>query len=128
MLDWRRRFGLRSRAQPAREDLLNEGLALAMDWGESWLAPIQARLAQQHPRLQRVELDELNAVCQTALRFGHETVHDMVRRSGKEVTQADFSAAFLAANPWASPDNVMRLFNQGLYYAWKTGGPADHVL
>jgi hypothetical protein len=123
MFAWVRRFGLGSPSKPGREALLNDGLALSMDWGESWLAPIQARLLEQHPRLQRTELDELDAACREAMRFGHEAVHDLVRRKGSEVTPADFSVVFLARNPWASPENVARLFNQGLYYAWKTGGP-----
>jgi hypothetical protein len=127
MRDWLRRWGFPSRARPARETLLNDGLALAMDWGEHWLAPIQGRLARQHPHLQRAELDELDALCQEALRFGHETVHDLVRQHGREVAYADFSALFLAKHTWASAGNCARLFDQGLYYAWKTGGPSGRA-
>ena len=103
------------------------GLALAMDWGEHWLAPIQGRLAQQHPRLGRAELDELDSVCQEAMRFGHETVHDLVRQHGRKVAYADFAAVFRAKYPWARAENSARLFDQGLYYAWKTGGPAGRA-
>ena len=33
--------------------ILNEGLSLAMEWGEQWLCPIQERLATAHPELSR---------------------------------------------------------------------------
>ena len=58
------------------------------------------------------------------MRFGHETVHDLVQRHGKAVAYADFSAVFQAKHTWASAENCARLFSQGTYYAWKTGGPA----
>ena len=105
--------------------VLNDGLALAMDWGEGWLAPIQDRLRQRHPRLSKAELDGFDTSCREAMRFGHETVHALVRQSGKNVDPAVFAASFSARYPWATAENTTRLFNQGLYYAWKTGGPAN---
>jgi hypothetical protein len=113
MLKWLQRIGIRARNTGSPEALLNDGLALAMDWGEDWLAPIQNRLARQHPRLSRGELDQLNAACQEAMRFAQETIHAMVRERGTNVL----------ADPWATAENTARLFSQGMYYAWKTGGP-----
>ena len=104
--------------------LRNEGLALAMDWGEDWLAPIQPRLRERHPRLTAVELDALDATCRGAMKLGHETVHALVRTHGKSLALPVFAERFVAEVPWASAANVARLFDQGLYYAWKTGGPA----
>ena len=124
MFGWLRR----SSGGAARGDdpaaLRNEGLGLAMDWGEDWLAPIQQRLRERHPGLSRTELDELDATCRAAMKLGHEMVHAGVRQQGKNLALPAFAERFVAEVPWASVENVERLFNQGLYYAWKTGGPA----
>ena len=123
MFGWLRRSTARSGASLDPDALRNEGLALAMDWGEDWLAPIQQRLRERHPRLTRAELDELDSTCRAAMRLGHETVHALVRTHGKDLALAAFAERFAAQVPWASAENVERLFKQGLYYAWKTGGP-----
>src|SRR6267142_424250 len=100
MFRWLSRLGGSSRARPARDVLLNDGLELAMDWGEDWLAPIQDRLLQQHAYLRREELDELNATCQDAMKSGHDIAYKMVRESGMNVTQDEFTALVLAKYPW----------------------------
>ena len=125
MLKWLRSFRGGSRDSRTTDTVLNDGLALAMDWGENWLAPIQNRLAQQHPQLTRSELDELNATCQAAMRFAQETIHTMVRQSGEDVSPDQFAAVFLAQYPWVNSENRDRMFNQGMYYAWKTGRPVS---
>jgi hypothetical protein len=123
MLRWLQWFASGASRQRSRDAVLNDGLALAMDWGENWLAPIQSRLARQHARLARHELDELNGVCQGAMRSARETSHIMVQQRGTSVLAEDFSAVFVRRYPWANPENTARLFRQGMYYAWKTGGP-----
>jgi hypothetical protein len=120
---WLAKLGKASRTKPTREALLNEGLDLAMDWGEDWLAPIQGRLAKRHPDLRRDQLDELDAVCQEAMRFGHETAYDLVRRQGKGATQDTFVPLVIARYSWITSETADRLFNMSMYYAWKTGGP-----
>jgi hypothetical protein len=121
---WRLGFGKAAASKPTRETLLNDGLELAMDWGEDWLAPIQDRLLQRHRSLQRAELDELDAACREAMKFGHETAYAMVHEHGKNVSQEAFVPLVRARYPWVSAENGARLFNQSMYYAWKTGGPA----
>lgn len=123
MFRWLRRFSAATGRRPEPDALLNEGLALAMDWGENWLAPIQGRLRQAHAHLQPPELDDLNASCQQAMKFGHETVHALVLKNGTNVSQDEFTALFLARYPWASAESTARLFSQSIYYAWKSGGP-----
>ena len=123
MLHWLRIFR-RARPKPTHAMLLNEGLALAMDWGENWLAPIQDRLLQLHPRLRRDELDEINAGCQEAMNFGHRTVYAMVREQGADVGPEAFAPALLARHPWVNAENSARLFSQSVYYACKAGGPS----
>jgi len=125
MYRWLRRLGSSLRARPTREVLLNDGLELAMDWGENWLAPIQERLLKRHAHLQREEVDELNAICQDAMKFGHGIAYKLVRERGREVAQDEFMPLVLAAYPWVNTENAARLFTQSMYYAWKTGGPAS---
>ena len=75
MLNWLKNLTRGGQATPTREALLNDGLELAMDWGENWLAPIQDRLHQRHPQLNPQQLDELNEACQDAMKFGHATAY-----------------------------------------------------
>jgi len=95
-----------------------------MDWGNNWLAPINARLHERHRYLETEELAALNAACQGALRLGHETVHRQFREGAKPVSLTSFSAVVRETYPWVSQENLSRLLNQSLYYAAKTGGYA----
>jgi hypothetical protein len=122
-MSWLRRLWFAKRDLPP-DALRNEGLELAMDWGEQWLSPIQERLRQRHPAVAALELDAIDAECQAAMRLGHETVHAFVR-DGVEALSAERLAPVLrASHSWISDENVERLFRQSLYYATKAGGPA----
>jgi hypothetical protein len=124
MFRWLSKLTGSARAMPTREALLNEGLELAMDWGENWLAPIQPRMAQRHPHLERRELDELDAAVQEAMKFGHDTAYALVRAAGQGVPQAEFNPLVMSKYPWLDSENAARLFSQSIYYASKAGGPA----
>jgi hypothetical protein len=106
----------------SRNDLLNEGLYLAMEWGEDWLKPIQERLAARNSALSKEDLDEINAISQGAMRFGHGAVYDLTLKSGDETSYGDFEPAMIAQYPWVDAKNLSRLFSQGMYYAWKDTG------
>ena len=122
MFAWFRRNKDRKTESPSREAILNKGLHLAMEWGEHWLKPIQARLGSKYPTLAPAELDELNALCQAAMRFGHSTVYDMASVSGKDTKYEDFEPVMTQRYPWVDSRNLSRLFSQGMYYAWKDMG------
>jgi hypothetical protein len=112
--------GSKSEVQsPSQDTLLNEGLHLAMEWGEDWLKPIQKRLAALYPALSKGELDEINAICQEAMRFGHGVVCDITSKSGMETKPEDFESAMIARYPWVNSKNLSRLFSQGMYYTMK---------
>jgi hypothetical protein len=115
--------GLLKRA-PSLDEARNDGLALAMDWGEQWLSPIQDRLGRRHRSLDRSALDRINDECQGAMRLGHETVHAFVRDGTPPLVAESLTPVLRASFPWISDANVQRLFRQGLYYAAKAGGPA----
>jgi hypothetical protein len=127
MCSWLKNRKTSDPARSSRDALLNEGLDLAMAWGEDWLKPIQERLALLHPELSPGELDEVNAICQAAMKFGHDCVEDLALKSmnnrpedfGKNTTREDFEPLMKARYPWVDPGNLSHLFNQGMYYAWK---------
>ena len=102
------------------QEILNAGLDLAMEWGENWLQPIQDRLAKKYPRLSKTQLDEYNATCQAAMKFGHDYVYELVTQQGADrVSSEEFERIMLAQYSWVSSGNLSRLFSQGMYYAMK---------
>ncbi len=123
MWRWLRSGRAASAASPSDDELLNEGLELAMDWGENWLAPVQSRLSKRHPRLDRDRLDAIDAAAQRAMTSGHEAAYALVRLHGKDLDPDEFTRRVRAAHPWIDDANAARLFTQSTYYAWKAGGP-----
>jgi hypothetical protein len=105
-----------------QDAILDDGLALAMEWGKEWLEPIQARLRQKYPQLSDSELDEYDSVCRGAMKFGNATVYALAEETGKNPKYDDFAVRFGSRYPWASPSNLSHLFSQGMYYLWKDGG------
>ena len=121
MLSWIRGLGHR---RPSSDALLNEGLALAMDWGDNWLSPIQARLHKLHPSLSAAELEECNATCQSAMHLAYEAVHASIRDGSSAVSLEALASIVRARHPWVDDENLARLLRQGIYYAAKVGGHA----
>src|SRR5262249_55264111 len=99
---------------PLRDEQLNEGLHLATEWGEQFMQPIQPRLASKYPALSPTELDELNATCQAAMKFGHSAVYDLARVSGKDTRSPAFETRMKRQYPWIDSRNLSRLFSQGM--------------
>ena len=105
--------------------ILNEGLSLAMEWGEQWLCPIQERLATAHPELSREELDRYDELCRAAMHHAHALVAKCWRSADtrdEQLVFARFAELLGKTYPWISPENVSRAWSQGMYYAWKDGG------
>ncbi|HNY31432.1 MAG TPA: hypothetical protein PKO15_11150 [Fibrobacteria bacterium] len=101
--------------------ILNVGLALAMEWGEEWLQPIQFRLATAYPHLSKAELDAYDTACRQAMSQGHrEVVHTLSASHGDHTKHHElFRQAILTRHPWIHPRNLNHLFSQGCYYAMK---------
>jgi len=124
MFSWLKRSKAEISMATSREALLNEGLNFAMEFGENWLKPIQDRLAPRHPELSQDELNEVNAICPAAMKFGHDYVYDLAVKVGKGTKQSDFEPAMKSHYAWVNAKNVSHLFSQGMYYAWKDTGLA----
>jgi hypothetical protein len=90
-----------------------------MEWGADWLTPIQDRLSTIYSGLSAAELIEINAVCQTAMKFGHDTVCSLAWKSGLGTKFEDFEPIMKSQYPWVNAKNMSRLFSQGMYYAMK---------
>jgi len=103
-------------------EILNFGLKLAMSFGKDWLKPIQPRLAKIYPDLTETELNIVNARCQEAMKFGHDTVYSMAEVKGKETNKEDFVRLFKGKYPWVNSANTNGVFSQGMYYAYKDLG------
>jgi hypothetical protein len=110
--------------RPTEEELLNEGLGLAMDWGESWLSPINGRLRERHRHLKADELDRLNVAAQGAMRLAHETVHTLLRSGLPNASIEALAPVMKSRYPWVDEENLARLLKHGIYYAAKVGGHA----
>jgi hypothetical protein len=106
--------------KPGNEDLLlNYALALAQEWGEYWMQPIQGRLGKAYPQLTAEELDRLNAIAQAAMKHGYDLVYSMAAEQDKAVIESQWRAAFSSRYPWVDKKNLSHLFSTGRYYAWK---------
>ncbi len=103
------------------EVISNEGLSLAMEFGEHWLQPIQARLGELFPHLSQAELDAYDAHCRDTMDEGHSLVASVLVECGgpTEDAQPRFRERLLSKYAWISPNNAGRLFSQGCYYALK---------
>ena len=104
------------------ETILNQGLSLAMEWGEHWLKPIQERLAVLHPELSKEELDGYNEVCRQAMFEGFEILYTLANPNQGENSSdvsTDRMGWMMEKYPWINKDNLSRLYSQGMYYAMK---------
>lgn len=122
MFAWFTRQKPQTAPPSGREPIWNDGLDMAMEWGEHLLKPIQPRLASRYPALTPAELDEINTLSQAAMKFGHDTVYRLASKSGSQTKLESFAAAMRRRYPWVDAKNTSRLFNQGMYYAWKDLG------
>lgn len=114
--------------KPAPDEVLNRGLAMAMEFGSNWLQPIQERLRKYCKELKEDELDEYNAVCQQAMRQGHAFIYDTlddIAKKHQTIAEAElkqqFTSYLTTLYPWVYQNNVNHLFSQSCYYAWRDG-------
>lgn len=119
MFSW---FGKVKKTEYSREEILNAGLNLAMEFGENWLQPIQERLSKKYPHLSAEDLVEYNTLCKSAMNFGHEIVYELAEQHGKETKYEKFEPIYIQKYSWVSRKNLSRLFSQGMYYAWRDMG------
>jgi len=93
--------------------ILNAGLDLAtLEWGD-----IRESLAERYPELTPEQLAECNTVCQAAQTFGYAQIGELNIPKLDTVYEdgfADFRRLVTARYPWVNPENLSRLFSQGI--------------
>lgn len=109
-----------------KNEILNAGLLLALEWGQNWLMPIQSRLAKIYPDLSPRELDEHNSTCQSVMKFSNRLIlssrtlkYSVASGDGLEIGKKEWETAVLQSYPWINTENLGHLFSQGMYYAMK---------
>ena len=104
-------------------DILNTAHDMAKEFGEQWLKPVNEQLHKRYPHLSQSELDQYNAHCVLAMRYGHGEMPVCWQEcAGKEsAAQKLFGKRMRDHYPWVSSDNIGRLFSQGYYYASMNG-------
>ena len=120
MIGWLKKKTATSESQD-RNHILNDGLHLAMEWGEDWLKPIQERLSKAYPGLLKEQLDEYSAICQAVMKYGHDQTYKLAELKGNKVSAEEFESIMISRYPWVNSENLSRLFSQGIYYSWKDG-------
>ena len=113
---------------PLEEDILNQGLYMAMEFGGNWLQPVDVRLKLKFNHLSDNRVSAYDVICRKALDQGHSFVMTSLVKlaeEGKTVGGAEFKDQFdnyiKAGFVWINKANLEQLYSQGVYYAWKEG-------
>ncbi|UTW65368.1 hypothetical protein KFE94_11960 [bacterium SCSIO 12643] len=105
------------------DEILNSGLNLSMEFGKNLRQPINNRLIKLFPNLSNSQLEMYNSECSCARDYGLNLIYDLYSKNtwkvdGKKI-ENEFCNNFKNKYPWVSDSNLVRLFNQGSYYACK---------
>lgn len=63
------------------EAILNSGLDYAMDFGKSWLLPLQERLKNKYKFLTEKSLNKYDLLCREAMNYGHNFIQQTLLKS-----------------------------------------------
>lgn len=96
-------------------DIRNAALRLSLEWGENFMAPIQARLRETFPELTPDQADELEKSSRQIQSFAFALYEELYF---ERMTRPDVEAQIKAKFPFLNDENMTRLYNQGMYYAW----------
>lgn len=104
------------------DDILNQALALSMEWGENWLLPVNERLSKIYPELSDSELTSCNDLCAEVNKGAHLLVYENPILGGSDIRFMDFEIFSTQVHKkfgWINKANLQRLYSQSCYYAWK---------
>ena len=99
-------------------DTLNLALELSLEWGENWLQPINERILLARPQLAPDDAETLNAWCVEVRTFAFAEVHPWYGREVEDKAERALEGA-RRRYPKIDEENLSRLYNQGMYYAWR---------
>ena len=101
------------------EEIFNDAVAMALEWGENFGKPIQARLMQKHPQLTNEQADDYDRVAREVKSFAF---NEFERLYLKQISAPQAFATIRQRYPLLNDENLSHLHSQGQYYAWH-----DHV-
>lgn len=103
--------------------VLNHSLALALEWGENWLIPIQKRVKVHYPALNSKQADFLNTTCNSVMKDINAFIYQILsqKQTSQNILFKKVTAYTNTLYPWINEENFSSLFNQGCYYACKDG-------
>lgn len=96
-------------------DILNAALGMSLEWGENWLKPINQRIQEAYPELTAEAANNLNNWCLEVQKYAFALVEKDYPLERMERTAM---AQVRHQYPMLNHDNLSRLYNQGMYYAW----------
>lgn len=100
-------------AEPAfSESLLNDGLAIALEWGPNLSKPYGPRLADRHPELTEQQLAEVEKICKGAMDFGHNLVYDLASKFGGVSKIEGLDSSFQERYPWVDAELEVLILDQ----------------
>ncbi|WP_435354963.1 hypothetical protein [Emticicia sp. SJ17W-69] len=112
--------------EPSRQDILNDALDIAMEFGKNWLMPIQERLKSKYPFLSENDLNSFNSICKQIMNesnvFVANKIGELVRSNQNiEFTKLkeELDKFLKVKQDWIDDKNIIRLLNQAMYYAYK---------
>ena len=86
-------------AERLRSQVLNDGLRLAMEWGEYFLRPIQERLSKLYPELSKEQLDEYETICRAAMEYGISQMYELAEKSDDSTDREEFRLIMVLRYP-----------------------------
>jgi hypothetical protein len=93
--------------------IANAALHLATEWTPDWGRPTQERLHSRYPHLSEADLDFYDALARSTMKMGYGYVDD-----NRDCELSDMAKHLKTCFPWASEENLSRLYGQGRYYAF----------
>lgn len=100
-------------------ELLNDALALSLQWGPERMRPYAERLREKYPALSEEAARDLQRQCGEAESLAWREIE---RAYLNEITMAEAQQRIASAYPWINVENHASLVTQGQYYAWKDNG------
>lgn len=109
----------KNKSKKVDDQVLNIGLALAMEFGENWGKAIQPRLSKINPSLSELDLNVIAHLCKQAQSFSENLAYFIFVEQGVHIQSTILSDKVKSEYPWINDKNLSHLISQSIYYAVK---------
>ena len=111
-----------------RDQILNVGYGMSLEFGKNWLQPINSRLKKKFKNLDDSKVEEYSTICTDARNQSNNFIYNRLREltdNNEQTTEATLNDELTkwinSKYHWMTSDNISKTLKQGLYYAWKDG-------